>query len=78
MNKMLFICKIPYSGNLSRVKTFANFAVLRKFAKVLTAKIFIEYGGIVINGRVIVVPTIRESFNREKSDFLQFTRVFTY
>ena len=46
---------IPYSRNLSRVKTFANFVVLRQFAKVLTAKIFIEYGGIIINGRVIVV-----------------------
>ena len=46
---------IPYSGNPSRVKTFANFAVSGQFVKVLTAKIFIEYVGVIINGRVIVV-----------------------
>ena len=46
---------VPYSGNLSWVKTFINFAVLGKFVKVLTAKIFIEYGAVIINGRVIVV-----------------------
>ena len=45
---------VPYSGNLSRVKAFANLAVLGQFAKVLTTKFFIEYGGI-INGCVIVV-----------------------
>ena len=54
-NSVLFSKFIPYSGNLSRVKTFANFAVFGQFVKVLTTKIFIEYGGIIINGRVIVV-----------------------
>ena len=46
----------PYSGNLSLVKTFANFAVFHmgQFAKVLTTNIFIEYGDFIINGRVIV------------------------
>ena len=43
---------ILYSGNLSQVKTFA---VLGQFAKVLTARIFVEYGAVIINGRVIVV-----------------------
>lgn len=33
---------VLYSGNFSRVKTFTNFAVLRK---VLTMKILIESGG---------------------------------
>ena len=47
---------IPYSKNLSRVKSFANFAVSGQFARVLKTKIFIEYGGvIIINGRDIVV-----------------------
>ena len=47
----------PYFNFVSsiRVKTFANFAVWGQFAKVLTAKIFIEHGGVNINRRVIVV-----------------------
>ena len=49
---------IPYHcGNLVRVKTFANFAVSGQFAKALTAKIFIEYGGVIINGRVSLFST---------------------
>ena len=36
---------VPYSGNILRVKTFANFAVLKQFAKVLVAKILNEFGG---------------------------------
>ena len=44
---------VTYGGNLSRVKTFANFAVSGQLAKVLTMKIFIEYGGVIINGRAI-------------------------
>ena len=47
--------ELPYSGNLSRMKTFANFAVSGQFAKVFTAKTFIKYGGVIIDGRVIVV-----------------------
>ena len=35
------------------MKTFANFAVSGQFTKGSTEKIFIEYGGIIINGRVI-------------------------
>ena len=46
---------LPFSGNLSRVKTFANFMVSGQFAKVLTAEIFIGYCSVIINGRVIVV-----------------------
>ena len=42
--------------NLSRVKTFVNFEVLGQlFAKVLTAKTFVEYGGVNINGLVITL-----------------------
>ena len=42
------VCEmLPYSGNLSRLKT--NFTVLEQFVKVLTAKILIECG---INGCV--------------------------
>ena len=44
-----------YSGNLSRVETFANFVIAGQFGKVLTAEISIEYDGVVINGRVIIV-----------------------
>ena len=54
------------------MKTFENFAILGQFVKVLTAKIFIEYGAVIINGRVIVVSHNLRSFNREKSDFQQF------
>ena len=46
---------VPYSGNLSRVKTFANLTVSGQFAKDLTSKSFIEYSNVVINGRVIDV-----------------------
>ena len=38
-----------YSWNLLQVKTFMN------FAKVFTAKIFIEYGGVIIDGLVIIL-----------------------
>ena len=31
-----------------------NFTVLGQFGKVLTAKIFIGYGGVIINERVII------------------------
>ena len=64
--------QVPYSGNLSWVKNFGNFAVLGQFAKVLTAKIFIEYRGVIINGRAIVV-----SRNSQKSNFQKFAIVFT-
>ena len=55
---------VSYSGNLSQVKTFANFAVLGQFTKVLTAKIFIEYNSAFINGRVNIV-----SHNSRKLSF---------
>ena len=35
--------EIPYSGFLSRVKTFANFAFLWRFAKVLSAKTNLDH-----------------------------------
>ena len=60
---------IPYSGNLVPVKTFAIFAVSGKFTKDLTEEILIEYGGVIINGRVVVFPTIHGSFNRENPTF---------
>ena len=42
---------LPYSGNLSRLKT--DFTVLGQFVKVLTAKILIECGGrVTISGHV--------------------------
>ena len=44
-----------YSGSLSQVKTFVNFAVSGQFTKVLTTTIFIEYGCIIINGHVIIL-----------------------
>ena len=44
---------LPYSGFLSREKTFVNFAFLWRFAKVFSAKIY--FG----------LPQIRESFLRE-------------
>ena len=45
--------KLPYGRNLLRGKTFTKFVVSGWFAKVLTAKILIEYGGTIIIGRVI-------------------------
>ena len=53
---------VPYSGNFSRMKTFANFTVSRQFAKVSTVKIFIEYRGVIINVRVIVVSHNSQKF----------------
>ena len=47
--------QLLYSGNLLQVKTFTNFVVSGEFAKVLIAKIFIEYRGVTINGRVIIL-----------------------
>ena len=44
---------VPYSGNLSRVNTFANFAVSKQFVEVLAAKISMRR--VVINGRVITL-----------------------
>ena len=38
--------KLPYSGKLSREKTFANFTVLWRFAKVFSA----EFGGVASFG----------------------------
>ena len=67
---------VPYSGNLSRVKTFANFTVLAQVVKVLNAKILIECEGGQYNTRVNIngcklphrkrsFPIILESFIRE-------------
>ena len=70
---------LPYSGNLSRLKT--DFTVLGQFVKVLTAKILIECRGrVTINGRVnnngrklsypqtIIFHNLRKFYPR-KSDF---------
>ena len=43
--------------NLSRVKTFASFAVLGQFAIVLALKMFFEYDGVIINWRVDILNT---------------------
>ena len=51
--KMLlrFVLEIlPYSGNLSQMKTYVNVVVLEQFAKVLTAKILIG-----VRERLIVI-----------------------
>ena len=53
-NGFKLVC-ITDSRDLSRAKTFANFVVLRPFTKVLTVKIFIEYKGIIIIGRIIIL-----------------------
>ena len=48
---------ILYSRNLSGVKTFTNLVVSKQFAKVLTTKLFIESGSVIINGCVIFSTT---------------------
>ena len=53
--------KVPYSGTLSREKTFADFAVLWLFAKILSAK----FGGVSILAR------------HENRIFYQFAKVFS-
>ena len=74
--------KYRIAGIFSWAKTFAKFAVSGQFAKVLAHEklIFIEYGGVIINGHVIVIShtsrkfliakirlsAIRESFHRGK------------
>ena len=60
-------CAIPYSGKLSRVKTFTNFKVLWLFAK---RKIW-ECGFFWWYQRAI-----HETFLHEKSFFLQFMKSF--
>ena len=37
------------------METFANFAVSKHLAKLLTAKLSIECGGVIINGRAITL-----------------------
>ena len=46
---------MPHSGDLSRVNTFRNFAVSKQFVIVLSTKLSIEYGGVIINGRVVTL-----------------------
>ena len=46
---------IPHSGNFYAVKLPRNFVVFGQFEKVLISKVFIEYGGVIINGCVIVI-----------------------
>ena len=62
---------IPYSGELSRRKTFVNFAVLWLFAKVFSAK----FGGVASLPRH--KRAIRKSFLCENSFFRQFAKVFS-
>ena len=45
--------------------------------KVLTVKILIKYGGVIINGHVIVVSHNSRKFYSRKFDFQQFATVFT-
>ena len=41
--KVSIVTVVPYSGFLSRMKTFANFAFLWRFAKVLSAKTNLDH-----------------------------------
>ena len=60
---------LPYSGKLSREKTFVNFVVLWLFAKVFSAKFL----GMVSFG----VAKVRnpQKFSPQRSYFHQFTKV---
>ena len=62
---------IPYSGKLSRKKTFVNFAILCLFVKVFCMK----FGGMASLARH--KRAIRESFLRKNRIFHQFTKVFS-
>jgi len=62
---------IPYSGKLSREKTFANFVVLWLFMKVFSAK----FG--CVAPLVLQKRAIRESFLSENCSFHQFAKVFS-
>ena len=62
---------IPYSGKLSRKKTFVNFAVLCLFTKVF----FVKFGGVASLARHKLA--IRESFLRKNRIFHQFAKVFS-
>ena len=59
---------VPYSGKLSREKTFVNFAVLWLFAQVFSAK----FGSMAQQKQ-----TICESFLCENRIFHQFAKVFS-
>ena len=63
---------IPYSGKLSREKTFANFAVLWQFVKVFSMK-FGAWCSLVRPKRAM-----RESFLRKNRIFHQFAKVFSF
>ena len=41
-----------------QLKTFVNFVVLVQFVKVLTTKISLEYGSVIVDGRVIILDSI--------------------
>ena len=65
----LCLC-IPYSGSLSWVKTFANFAVLGHVAKVLAAKIFIAYTATLLSTSMpLSFATNHGRFHRKKPTF---------
>ena len=62
----MLVESIPYSGKLSREKTFVNFAVLWLFAKVFSVK----FGGVASFGTV-KASNLRK-FSLRKSYFHQF------
>ena len=62
---------VPYSGNLSREKTFTNFTVLWLFAKVFSAKFGARHPLAQQN------QAIGKSFLCENQIFHQFTKVFS-
>jgi len=63
--------KLPYTGKLSRKKTFVNFAVLWLFAKVFSVK----FGGVA--PLALQKWAIRKSFLHENWIYHQFTKVFS-
>ena len=67
----VYLVLVPYSGKLSREKTFVNFAVLWLYAKVFSAK-FGAWCPLGLQKRAIC-----ESFLRKNHIFHQFMKVFS-
>ena len=63
---------IPYSGKLSREKTFANFMVMWHFTKVFSAK----FGAVGSFG--LAKASNPRKFSPRKSIFHQFVKVFSF
>ena len=72
-NKASTLIYIPYSGKLSRDKTFANFADLKPFVKVFSANLSVH---VRVRMRPIL-PLTHESFLREIFYFHIFAKVLS-